>query len=105
MGRADYLRLGDWNAICDECGRKFKASDLRLRWDGFRVCNGDWEPRHPQDFVRDIPNIQTPVWTRPQGGDVFVPGLCSAAAMNCIAGWGLAGCMIAGLINGADGTQ
>ena len=52
MGRADYLRDGDWNAICDECGKKFKASQLKLRWDGFMVCQRDWEPRHPQDFVR-----------------------------------------------------
>ena len=44
--------LGEWNAICDQCGRRFKASDLRENWRGLRVCPEDWEPRHPADFFR-----------------------------------------------------
>lgn len=43
---------GTWNCLCDVCGFKFKATDLRLRWDGAFVCSKDWETRHPQDFVR-----------------------------------------------------
>ena len=43
------LRLGDWNTLCDVCGMKFKASDLRRRWDGFMVCVDDWEPEHPMN--------------------------------------------------------
>lgn len=42
----------DYNAICDGCGRKMKASMLRKRWDGFMMCAADWEPRHPSDFYR-----------------------------------------------------
>ena len=35
--RASYTK-GDWKAICDVCGRLFKASvNLRQRWDGFMV--------------------------------------------------------------------
>jgi len=64
MGRADYLRDGDWNAICDECGKKFKASQLKLRWDGFMVCQRDWEPRHPQDFVRGVKDTMNTPWSR-----------------------------------------
>lgn len=52
MGQADLYRHGDWNVICDRCGFKFKASKCRMTWDGFFVCEGCWEPRHPQDFVR-----------------------------------------------------
>jgi hypothetical protein len=41
--RKTYLKLGDWNGICDVCGEKYKASQLYLRWDGLRVCREDWE--------------------------------------------------------------
>lgn len=71
MGHADYYKPGDWNAICDECGFKFKGSELRKRWDGYMVCKDDWEPRHPQDFVRGVKDSQPLPWTRPEAPDVF----------------------------------
>ena len=43
---------GGYNVICDVCGLKYKASDLLKRWDGAMVCKWDWEPRHPQEFIR-----------------------------------------------------
>ena len=64
MGHADYLRNGDWNAICDRCGSKFKFSQLKLEWDGLYVCtaNGCWEPRQPQDYVKGVmDNMAVPV--------------------------------------------
>ncbi len=73
-GHADYLALGDWNALCDMCGKKFKASELQERWDKAMVCKDDWEPRHPQDFVRGVPDIQTPPWTRPVPAPTWVAG-------------------------------
>lgn len=66
------LVLGDYNAICDVCKWKFKASDLRRRWDNLMVCEKDWEPRHPQDFIRAIPDMQALPWTRPETGNDFV---------------------------------
>lgn len=63
-GRADYLRLGDWNAQCGECARKFKASSLRLDWKGFHKCTACWEPRHPQDFVRGLPETVGVPWAQ-----------------------------------------
>ena len=68
------LILGDWNAICDVCRFKFKASDLRRRWDNLMVCEKDWEPRHPQDFIRAIPDMQALPWTRPETSDVSISG-------------------------------
>jgi hypothetical protein len=50
---AGYV-LGDWNGQCDECGRSFKFSQLRKRWDGAYVDSACYEPRHPQDFVRAV---------------------------------------------------
>jgi len=66
MGRADYLKLGDWNAICDRCGFKYKASQLKAEWTGLRVCSQCWERRHPQDYVRGVYDKQAPPWTRPE---------------------------------------
>ena len=59
------LRLGDWYAICDVCGRRFFGSTLLLRWDNLRVCTDDWEPRHPQDFVRAIKENRNVPFSRP----------------------------------------
>lgn len=64
-GRADYLALGDWNVVCYECGFKRKASMMKRHWQGYYVCPEHWEPRQTQDFVRAIPDTQTPPWTQP----------------------------------------
>lgn len=42
----------EYNAICDICGWKYKASELRLRWDGWMVCDADYETRNILDFYR-----------------------------------------------------
>lgn len=55
---------GDWNAVCDVCEFKFKASDLRKRWDGYMVCKEDYETQHPSDFLRGFPDDQTVPFTR-----------------------------------------
>ena len=64
-GHNDYAKLGDWNAICDSCGFKFKASKLRRRWDGMMVCPTDFETRHPQDLLRGRRDSQSVPWARP----------------------------------------
>lgn len=75
MGQADYYKQGDYNAICDECGFKFKASELKRRWDGLMVCKADWNPRQPQDFVRGTVDSKPLPFTRPESNDVFLePG-------------------------------
>lgn len=77
---------GDWKAICDVCGREFKASLLRKRWDNYMVCSADWEPRQPQDFVRGVADIQTTPWQRDEPVDQF-----SNAKIPFIAGMAIAG--------------
>lgn len=69
---ANYYRHGDWNLICDSCGRKIKASDSRHRWDGLIVCQDDWEPRNVQDYVRGVADRQAVPYNRPEQADVFV---------------------------------
>ena len=72
QGDKDYLKLGDWNALCDVCGFKFKASELKRRWDGYMVCDADYEQRHPQDLIRLKPDRQAVPWARPVPTDEFV---------------------------------
>ena len=96
MGKADYLALGDHNAVCYECGMKFKASELRKHWKGYYVCERHWEPRHPQDFVRAVPAekppvfVQKPVDIHIEVLNVFVDGGGSTAGI-AIAGVAVAG--------------
>lgn len=65
MGRADFVKHGDYNFICDKCGMKRKASTGRLQWDNLFVCPGCFDIRNPQDFVRGIPDDQTVPIARP----------------------------------------
>lgn len=71
MGISTTFVPGQWNAICDRCGGNFKSGELRRTWQGFMVCAKDWEPRHPQDFVRGVKDDMTPQWTRPRPVDIF----------------------------------
>lgn len=58
--------LGDSNAICDECGFKFKQSQLKKRWDGAMVCSADFELRHPQDTIKARPERNNVKNARPE---------------------------------------
>lgn len=60
---------GDYWMTCDLCGFHYRRSQMRERWDKAWVCLKDWEPRHPQDFVKAIKErINVPV-ARPDGVD------------------------------------
>lgn len=63
---------GLWNVICDVCARKLKSNEVRQRWDGFMVCEEDWEMRHPLDFIRAYQKEDTLPFTRPEPADQFV---------------------------------
>lgn len=66
MSRGWLFKSGEWHATCDVCGGKFWSSQMQKRWDGFMVCKADFEPRHPQDFLRARKdNIAIP-WSRPK---------------------------------------
>ena len=94
-----YYKKGDWNADCDICGRTYKASRLKKRWDGFMCCPQDWNIRQPQDFVRGIPDQQAPPWTRPET-DNFTPApLCTANGRTAWPGYAVPGCMIPGFVD------
>lgn len=71
MGKADYLALGDWNVMCYQCGRKRKASTMKKHWQGYYVCHEHWEPRQPQDFVRNTVDNMTVPWAQPMPNPVY----------------------------------
>lgn len=59
----------DYNAICDVCGFKLKASELRRRWDGRMVCKEDYETRHILDFYQTRNDAHLLPFTRPDKDD------------------------------------
>ena len=73
LGPKDYLKVGDHNAFCDVCGFKYKASELRKRWDGMMTCSEDYEPRNEQDFLRSIAEKPAPPFSRPRNDNVENP--------------------------------
>lgn len=90
-GKADYWAPGDHNAVCFECGRKFKASTMVRHWQGYYLCKQHWNPRQPQDFVRAIPDVQTPPWVQPMPADVFV-FICDPVTSQGSSDYGVADC-------------
>ena len=72
MGQADFLRVGAYNAICDVCGRKFKFSRLRQKWDNTWACEQDWEPRQPQDYLKGIKDNMSVPLSRPDPPTLFI---------------------------------
>lgn len=72
---SDTYRSGGHYVICDSCGFKMRASEVRKRWDGLIVCRDDWETRHPQDFVKGKRDRQAVPNGRPEPPDTFIdPG-------------------------------
>lgn len=97
-GRADQLQLGDWNCVCYQCGRKRKASTMKRHWQGYWVCPEHWEPRQTQDFVRVLPDRQTPPWVQPMPADNFV-GVCTPDGMTAIVDYAIVDCAIVDYIS------
>lgn len=71
MSRRGF-RSGDFWRVCDVCGFDYRASETSKRWDGRFVCAKDWEPQHPQDFVRAKTDVQRVPNPRPVPTDVFI---------------------------------
>ena len=73
QGKSNFLKIGDHAAFCDRCGFRFHASELRKEWQGFMVCEGCWEPRHPQDLIKSVPEKPAPPFSRPRNDRVDNP--------------------------------
>ena len=72
-GSADYLEFGKWNCICQRCGVKFKNDEVEKEWTGLIVCKKKcFETRHPQDFVRALPDDTSIPYSSPPPTDIDV---------------------------------
>lgn len=98
MSEADQFAGGDWNAQCYRCGRKFKASTMRKQWQGFWVCQNDWEPRQPQDFVRAVPDNPAAPWVQPVSDEYVGPPICTLSGRSAMPGLSMPGCLMPGRI-------
>lgn len=99
----NYYKSGDWNIICDVCGKKMKASHSKKRWDGLIVCKDDYEERHSLDFIRVKPDKQSVPFSRPRSTDTFVDTTgwietrtCTPMGNACQADFGVADCATVG---------
>lgn len=61
----DYLSKGEYNVICDRCGKKLKSSKVSKEWTGLIVCGECLDERHPQDFVRGVRDDMKVPFARP----------------------------------------
>lgn len=91
-GRADYLELGTWNVACSMCGRKRKANQMVKNWQGLWRCPEHNEPRQPQDFVRNVPDIQSVPFSQPET-DIDI-AICSFNGQSAIPDVGIPDCML-----------
>jgi len=85
-----FFKPGDWNAMCFQCGRIRKASEMRKHWKGYYVCKEHWEARHPQDFVRGVVENPSTPWSQPVIDQIISE--CNPDGQTAIADYGLAEC-------------
>lgn len=91
-GQADYLDLGNYNAVCSMCGKKRKATTLERNWQGLYRCPEHNEPRQPQDFVRNVKDDTSVPWAQlPEG--VFVM-ICTINGQVAFPDIGVPDCMV-----------
>jgi hypothetical protein len=104
MSHELIYRQGDWNIICDVCGKKIKASSSRKRWDGFIVCESDWEARHPMDFIKTPTDKISVPFSRPRPPDVF-EHVCNQATSSHYADLASADCSQVGMDFGMTANE
>lgn len=103
MSKDWNYKSGDYWVICDVCGKKIKASHAKHRWDGFIVCDKDFEHRHSQDFIKVRQDKITVPFQRPRPADIFTSVSYQGSTLTCtpmskfaIPSIGIAGCATAG---------
>lgn len=101
-GHSPGWKSGDHWVECQRTGQIARASDMREEWTGLIVHKDEWEPRHPQDFLRSFADHQAATGlVNPQGEPGFdnedIEGNeVSVTPRAAIAGEAIAGVSIAG---------
>lgn len=73
MGANNYFADGQWDFICDLCGKKNKSGNAMKTWDNYYVCRHHKEVRNPQDFVRGVREEMRLPWSRPESPPNYIP--------------------------------
>ena len=68
----DRYRDGDHAVICDRTGFRVYASQAKREWNGLLVREQSWEPRHPQDTIRGVPERSRVTDPRPRQANRFL---------------------------------
>lgn len=71
-GGLTSYRDGDHWVISDRSGKKIRASEARREWNGPVVHESEYDPRHPQDFVKVPADKQSVPHARPRPADTFM---------------------------------
>ena len=59
--------------ICDQCGQQYMLNELKKTWEGFKVCQECYEPKHPQlEPLRAVSDPQALYPPRPEKYEIFV---------------------------------
>ena len=106
----DYLRLGDYHALCDRCKKKYYASELRDdgQYPGLKVCKSCYDPKHPQEFLKGQKEDISVPWSRPDPEydtnvttvDGETLSTLGCATPNSIPGIAIPGCAVPGWSKG-----
>src|ERR1700688_2469260 len=102
-GIADYYASGQWNFVCDLCGKKQKSNRAMFTWNGLYVCKHHKEIRNPQDFLRGVKDDQSVPWSRPYNSitydQPYSAQTCTLRRKNAVPGFAVPGCAMPGYVN------
>lgn len=94
-----YAEIGGFNVVCMVCREVIKSSQATKRWDGLivgRHHEGCMEYRHPSEIPRPPLVDDRPLpFTSAEPTDEFI-AVCTVTGRSGVAGYGVAGCAIAG---------
>lgn len=96
-------KSGEHWVECDVCGDVFRNSVMIRRWwDNLIVDPGCYDPKHPQEYVRARnEDVTAKGLINPRTSPNYVVTACVTEEynmdnFNAVAGYGIAGCAIAG---------
>ena len=70
-------------AICDRCGFRYKYTQLKKEWTGFRVCSECYEPKHPLlEPPRNLPDPEALRDPRPSLAAASIAGAGVVRTIN-----------------------
>ena len=102
MGRKLHYRPGSFYRTDDRTGFPQRAERTKKEWTGLIVDENVWEPRHPQDLVKGVKDVQSVPDARPLGPNQYVGPISVATTAAAVIGQtSIPVQTVAGFYNGA----